>query len=385
MMKATQDYYRAIILILITALFIKVVYVLFGCYYQNQRNKSLNGNSECKITELFIRNDAFWYEKIATHGHEKITPDQLGSCEGGTMVQSYYEFMPLYPFFIRYNMLLFNASFNIIAMIYSLVFSLAAFLLFYHFALVYTMDRRISLWSTLLLMTFPFHYYFSMFYTESLYLLLLLGAFLFVQQKRMFLAGLLAALLVLVRPNGLFMLVPLMLYYIERHVGWNFSGWSLATLKRNQSLLYFLLAPLALLLYCIYLHYMTGDFFAYITARRGWCLYSTFPWEPLMHMKSAADYFKSAYLFLFLALSILLYRKIPLSMQALIWINILLPLTSNLITLPRFISCIFVFSLLFGEWMTRIKAPLRVTLVAALFLLQIFTFTFWLDSHEFSY
>jgi len=72
-------------------------------------------------------------------------------------------------------------------------------------------------------------------------------------------------------------------------------------------------------------------------------------------------------------------------MQALIWINLLLPLTSNLITLPRFISCIIIFPMIFGTIVSNYKSPVKITLTLLLFAGQLFTFSYWLTSSEFSY
>jgi Gpi18-like mannosyltransferase len=364
---------------------VKIFYVLFAYAINDKTPQRVNLASTQSILDIFKRNDSYWYEKIALNGHEKITPDELGKCNGKEIEQSYYEFLPLYPLIVGATMSLLKLGFNPVAFIYSIIFSVAAFLLFYYFARLYTQDDKRAFWGTLILMIFPFHYYFSMYYTESLYLILLTGSFIAVHEKKNVLLSMLLAFLALIRPNALFMTIPLFLYYFEKHYSLDVKLIFKRNIREYIPLLAFVSAPIVMLAYGVYLKYMTGDFFAYITARRGWCLYSTFPWEPLLRMKGWMDYFKFFYLAAFGLLSVFYIKKIPLSMHALIWINLLLPLTSNLITLPRFISCIFIFPIIFSDWFSNRKWPVRWSLALVMFAGQLVTFSFWLTSSEFSY
>ncbi len=376
---------RNIIYIVILALGIKIFYILFALAINDKNPQKVHLTSINSILDVFKRHDSYWYEKIAINGHEKVTPEQLGKCDGQLIEQSYYEFLPLYPLVVGATMTLLHLGFNAAAFIYSIIFSVSAFLLFYYFASLYTHDEKKAFWGTVILIIFPFHYYFSMYYTESLYLILLLGSFIAVHEKKNVLLSVLLAFLVLIRPNALFMTIPLFIYYFEKHYSLDIKLIFKRNIREYIPLLAFVSAPIVMLAYGVYLKYMTGDFFAYITARRGWCLYTTFPWEPLLRMKGWIDYFKFFYLAAFGLFSLFFMKKIPLSMHALIWINLLLPLTSNLITLPRFISCIFIFPILFSDWFSGSKWPVRLSLALVLFAGQLVTFSFWLTSSEFSY
>jgi Gpi18-like mannosyltransferase len=378
---------KRIILIVIVAMSVKVLYILFGLAYNKLNNSQIptHTNKAGYALSFLHRNDSYWYEMIAVNGHSKITPDQLGECGPNGMIQSYYEFLPLYPFSVRLAMKATNLDFQTIALLYSMVLSLAAFILFFYFARMYTGDDDAAVWGTLLLIVFPFHYYFSMFYSESLYLVLLIGSFLAIRYRKWAVLSILLALLALVRPNGIFMSIPLLLYLFETRYSLDIRKVFQRKWREYLPLLAFISAPAALLAYCFYLHAMTGDFFAYITARRGWCLCSTMPWVPVIRISSWEEYFRFGYLLFFLVLSLILARRIPLSMQALIWINIFLPLTSNMLTLPRFISTIFIFPVIFGVGMTKIGLPWKIGIATLLFLLQLCTFTFWISGHPFSY
>lgn len=195
----------------------------------------------------------------------------------------------------------------------------------------------------------------------------------------------LAILLVLVRPNGLFMLIPLFIYYLEKNHGNKVTEWFKITLKRPLSLMFFVIPVLFFIMYCVYLGWMTGDFFAYKTAQAGWCRETVWPWVPIFRSSNWMDYFNSAYLIGFMIISTIYLKKMPLSYISFIWISLLLPLTANSITSPRFISVIFVFSIIFGELLSKNKAVANITIYILLFLAQLASFHFWLISSPFSY
>ncbi len=362
------------ILVLTIVLVVKMLYLLFAYLTVN------NGN-----ISVFKNNDSYWYETIAVNGHQKITPDKLGKCEEGHLEQSYYAFFPLYPLVIGITMKLTGLSFNLVAFFYSLVFSLAMFVTFYKFTRKVSGNEQLAFHSTLVLLLFPFHYYFSVFYTESLFLLLLLGAFYALEVKRMFVFAVMACLLVLSRPNGLFMLIPLYLYFLEKNHGNKVVDWFRLPFKIILNGLYFVFPVLLFVAYCFYLKWMTGDFFAYKTAQAGWCRETVWPWVPILRSSNWMDYFNSIYLIGFIAITIIYLKKLPLSYISFIGISLLLPLTANSITSPRFISVIFVFSLLIGEAISRNKIRTNIAVYLILLSAQLASFYFWLINSSFSY
>jgi len=373
-----------ILTIIIIAITVKIMYVLFSLGYASFSEEVQIYHSQDAV-ELFKRNQSYWYERIAVEGHEKITPDQLGKCEAGDMQQSVYAFFPLYPFTVRFSMYAVNTGFNSMALFYSLVFSILLFVLFYKFVLLFYKSEKIAFWSTVVLMVFPFNYYFSMYYAEVLYLMLLMGAFICIHQKRWALFPLLLGLLVLSRPNGLLVLIPLFVYFLEKQISLDPKQWKNLKAKDYLPALTFLSAPLFLILYGLYLKDMTGDFFALKTAQIGWCRWTTAPWQPLLNSHSWQDYFKIAYLFGFIAISVVYIRKLPLSLNLLIWISLLIPLFYNTLTVPRYIAVIFVFFMLFGSLMDKLKNKWNIAIVILLFLAQLWTFSFWLISDELSF
>ena len=371
--------------IIILAIVVKVVYVLFALIYSNISEQSLDINNSQDVVELFKRNQSYWIEKIAVEGHEKITPEELGKCEAGNMQQSHYAFFPLYPFSIRFTMYAFNMGFNSMALLFSLLFSILLFVFFYKFVGLFYKSDRIAFWATVVLMVFPFNYYFSMYYAEGLYLMLLMWAFLSIHRKRWALLSLLLAFLVLSRPNGILVLIPLFIYFVEQRFTLDYTKWGALKLKDYLPVISFLSAPLVLILYGLYLKNMTGDFFALKTAQIGWCRWTTAPWQAILNSHTWQDYFKIGYLLMFIGISIVIFKKLPLSLNLLIWISLLIPLFYNTLTVPRYIAVVFVFFMLFGSLMDKLKNKWNLAIVVLLFLFQLWTFSFWLISDELSF
>ncbi len=365
---------KYVIRIILLALLVKIVYFIFAGFFVEKVD--LN---------ILNRNDTGWYETIAINGHSKITPDQLGKCEDGNIQQSYYAFFPLYPAIIGLSLKVTGLKFNTVAFIYSILFSILLFLLFFKYISRISASQSTGYYATLILILFPFHYYFSVYYTEALFLLLIVGFFYSIETKRFVLFSVLSSLLVLVRPNGFFMLVPLFIYFFEKFYSLNLKEIFHRHIKEYFPVLIFVFPVVSFILYCTYLKIMTGDFFAYKTAQAGWCRQTVFPWVPILRSSNWMDYFRTLYLFLFIAVSIVQIRKIRLSFTLLIWIGLLLPIIADRITDPRYISVIFVFPMIFGTMIYRCKPYVKILILILMFSAQLWSFYFWVIGSEFSY
>ncbi len=214
---------KDVLVIVLIALVVKISYIFFGTVYLDGFDELHRMGQKKYVLELFERNDAHWYKRIAETGHEHITPDKLGYCNGDGQEQSYYNFFPLYPATIGIAMRIFKMDFLSMASILNFLYSILCFLLFYFFTSKEIKSNRNALLSTILLILFPFHYYFSMYYSEALYLSLVLLCFLMIQLNKNLLLSIFLVLLVLVRPNGMFMTIPLFIYFIEKRYGINSS------------------------------------------------------------------------------------------------------------------------------------------------------------------
>jgi hypothetical protein len=383
---------KHILIILAVAIGLKLAYMLFAFFAANNgvvfddnqpfKVESFNEKNDTKL--LFFRNDAGWYERVAINGHHKVTPDSLKP-DSKVWRQSYYAFFPLYPATTAVLQKVFNSNYKATATVEAFVFSLLAFVVFYTFAHLYTKSENTALACTLVLMLFPFGYYYSMALTEAYFFVLLVGSFIAVHRKNIVLMALLSGLLVLVRPNGIITALPLGLYYLELHV---FKGkWRLPAMPDFKKLLpgFALLAmPIVFFTYCFYLKEMTGDFFAFSTAQAGWGKAFTNPLLVLFKLKDWRGIVETAFVFAAITIAVVGRKLIPLSMHVLIILSILLPLwAGTTISMPRYISVIFPLFIILGYYLARSKyKPALYTLLG---IMHLVSFYFWLKPDILSY
>ena len=186
----------------------------------------------------------------------------------------------MYPGLNAVTSKIFNVSFDTSALIWSILFSLLSILGIYWFGLIFFKDQLLAFFSTLTIFCFPFSFYYSMFYTEAVFMTFTIFSFICIHYKRQFFLSLLLIPLTLVRPNGIIILIPLYLYFLEQEkIIQHFKiDWKRLLNKKNiiQSL-FFISAPITFFAYAFYQYEMTGYPFAFSIAQSGWYKELTFP------------------------------------------------------------------------------------------------------------
>lgn len=186
--------------------------------------------------------DGDYYLKIAIHGYQSLT----------------HSFFPLYPLLAKYLAFPFGAEVSAI-LVAGLVISNMSFLaLLFVFWKLIRMDysEKTALLSLVLLLAFPTSFYFGAMYTESLFLLLTIGAFYAARKKMWFFAGVLGMLASATRIVGIFLLPALIIEWF----------WGVEGRKKPSSilgLLFLLLIPMGLGIYMFFLQKTTGNPFAF--------------------------------------------------------------------------------------------------------------------------
>lgn len=378
---------KNLIWILLAAILLKAVYILISLEIDSFRNIDTSFNYETVINVL-KKNDAYWYERIALNGYPPIhNANLLGYNEGSEFSQSEWAFFPFYPWLIHFTIKTFSLSANTSMLILSLIFSILAFILFYLFAIALNDKSKESFYNTLLLIVFPFHFYFSVFYTESIFLVTMIGSFYAILKKRFYIMSLLIIPMVLTRPNGLVILIPLYIFMLEEGGFFSRDKLSIGEIYRKANVLrtlYFLPGILAFIAYGFYQYNMTGEFFAFSIAQKGWYRNFMFPLLAFFRQGDLATQFNSIYTILFFLIAIISWRRLRLSFNLLIWLSLLLPLmTGSVMSMPRFISIIFPFFLIIGNYFFELKFKWGV--LGILFLLQIVSFYFWIINDPISY
>jgi hypothetical protein len=204
--------------------------------------------------------DCTWYADIAAHGYQ-AQPEVLNF--GGPAGIAGWAFFPLYPLLLAVVGKVIPLGPAAIGMLLSPLLTFAAACAARP---LFGEDRRAFFLFAGLLLAGPFSFYFAVPYSESLFLLLTVLAFVRLGRRDYLGAGLAAALLSATRTVGvLFVFAMLAELFAE------FRKRSLGDLRRRPDILLgLLLAPLGLAAFMAWLYVVTGDALGFAHIQRGW-------------------------------------------------------------------------------------------------------------------
>jgi Mannosyltransferase (PIG-V) len=195
------------------------------------------------VTDVWARWDSVWFLRIAEHGY--------GATSGVAAA-----FYPLYPLTLAGLGRSLGGHYVLAGIVVSLACALAAFVLLYRIA-----EERLGAEgarrSVLYLAVFPMALFLGAVYSESLYLLLAIAAFLLAERGRWLGAGLVTGLAILTRIAGVALLPALAVMAWRRPDRWR----ALASLC---------VAPLVFAAYPLYLGIERGDAFAFARSQGFW-------------------------------------------------------------------------------------------------------------------
>jgi hypothetical protein len=312
--------------------------------------------------------DAVWYLRIADSGYSDSAPRAA--------------FFPLYPLLIRSAAAPLGGSAAAL-LTASYAISLAAFLgalvLLYRLASL-ELGRRFASPTLLLLAVFPAALYFGAPYSESLFLLVSVGAFYAARTERWAWAGACAAAASATRSAGLLLLVPLaMLWWSSRD-------------RRPRDAAWLLLGPVGLLAYAAWLGLVEGDALRFLDVQDAWSRELAVPlggaWDgltaaidglrqlasgsrsPVYFQQAAGDPFRIAAINLMLFASLVfaliacvgVFRRLPRAYGAWVAVALVLPLSfpvkpQPLMSLPRFLAVLFPIFM----WLAVVTEERRIT------------------------
>jgi hypothetical protein len=296
-----------------------------------------------QFLEPFVVWDGGWYFTIASTGYH-YTP--------GT--QSTIAFFPVYPLLVRAVAWPFGSSpeaIIIAGIAVSWVSFAAALVLLHRLTVQLTGSLEGARRAVMYLAVFPFSFYFTRLYTESLFLLLTVGSVTLALRSRWVLAGIVGALAGATRANGIVIALPLIIMACADRP-------AASVLARRLSALAFVsVGPLA---YSVYIFGLTGDPFAWLRVQEHWG-YSL--WHaPTQHLVTIATDLERLGLFDYLVQGgdrpyELLYAIVALSALALVprvarlcgtglavyvLVGVLIPLSGNmLVGMGRYTSVLF--------------------------------------------
>jgi hypothetical protein len=148
------------------------------------------------VTQIWARGDSFWFIGIAQHGYEH---------NGGEV------FYPLYPLGLAGLGRALGGYYVTAGIVISLACCAAAFVLLYKLALRH-MDASAAGRAVLYLALCPMSLFLQAVYSESLYLLCAVGAFLLAERGRWLPAAFVTGLAMLTRVAGVALLPPMLLF-----------------------------------------------------------------------------------------------------------------------------------------------------------------------------
>ena len=311
------------------------------------------GEAGDRVFAPLARWDAIWYLEIADSGYE------------GARARS--AFFPLYPLTVRAAGELGGGSRGarlVASYLVSLGAFLAALVLLYRLVSL-ELGRPVAGPALLLISLFPASLYFGAPYSESLFLLVSVGAFYAARTERWAVAGVCAAAAAATRSAGVLLFLPLAVLYLQGH------GRSL-----RPDAAWLLLAPLGLAAYAGYLELATGHGLTFLDVQDAWYRHFAGPlggvWdgsvagfdgarqllsgqkEHVYFTKSGGDPFRVAWMNLmllgFLAFAVVAcvgaFRRLPLAYGVYAASALLLPLSfpvgpQPLMSLPRFVAVLF--------------------------------------------
>ena len=213
------------------------------------RNPALIPAASGPILESLTTWDAAYYLGIAREGYH--AEPVFGPYRDTA-------FLPLYPMVVRVLSAPWPQFTGLVAVVVANVAFLLALGLLARLGEPYLGRRRAS-YAAALLAIYPFASAFGMAYTESLFLLVVVGAFLAAERGRPLLAGVLFALACLCRLQGVALILPLALVMLRQ------SGW-----RPRPALGWLLLGPLACAAFLLYVAWVTGSVTGYLEAQEAW-------------------------------------------------------------------------------------------------------------------
>jgi hypothetical protein len=336
--------------------------------------------------------DAVWYLRIAESGY------------GGSDARA--AFFPLYPVLVRGLATPFGASpaaLLVAAYAVALAAFLGALVLLYRLVSL-ELGRPLARPVLLLLAVFPAAVVFGAPYSESLFLLLAVGAFYAARTGRWAWAGLAATGAAATRSAGILLLLPLaMLWWGSRNgiaaPRAEPAAWRTARSVRDAAWL--LLAPLGLAGYALFLGLAEGDAWRFLDVQDAWSRELTVPlagaWdgftaavdgarqlasgqrEVVYFEQAAGDPYRIAAINLMLFGTLVFavvacvgaFRRLPKAYGTWVAASLALPLSfpvtpQPLMSLPRFLAVLFPIFMWLAVWSEERRATERVAAVSAL-------------------
>lgn len=312
--------------------------------------------------------DTFWYMDIAANGYSLSSP-----IPNINKQQANYAFFPLYPMLMRGFGKLIGDRYYLAGIIISNVCLIIAAILLYKLVRLDS-SKKIALASVKYLFLFPTAFILSGVFTESLYLALTILCFYLARKRKWLFVGISGFFLALTRNLGVLIAIPVLYEYLK---GVNFK-----VKEIRINVFFILLIPLGLSIFAFYNYHLSGDLLAFKNNLSAWNRESTNPLSALM-MGIKQGLFKSnmrrllevSFAIVSLLTLNIFCKKINLSYWIFGMYSILIPLSAQVDSIPRYVLPIFPLYLILAQLSK--DRYLDQILTISLGLIQGFLMVFW--------
>jgi len=337
---------------LVWRIFLILVAFISPAFFQLQDN-FLGGGKE-----TYQQNPLFW-------GHLNFDGEHyLAIAQRGYRDLEYFYFPP-YPLLIGYIAKLLNGQIVMYAAVGLIISHIAFFLALTGLYKLIKLDfkENVAMWSLTGLLIFPTSFYFASFYTESLFLMVVIWSFYFARKGKWFLTGMLGAFLSATRLVGIVLLPSLIIEYIKQK-----RGLKIVSYKS----LFLFLTPLGIVTYIIYLNKATNDPLEFLHTveifgsqrSSALVLLPQVFYRYLLKILPNLDYSYISVVFttllefsvvlIFLALSVLAFFRLRHSYAVYTSLAFIIPtLSGSFSSMPRYVLVLFPAYIMIGIWLLK--------------------------------
>lgn len=306
--------------------------------------------------------DTGWFLDIANNGYS-LEPRLPG--------QYNFVVFPLYPTLIKLLGAVIGNPYYAGLIISNLALVAAAYLLYRLVLLDH--DREVALGSVKYLFVWPTSFLLSAILSESTFLALAIASFYAARKGRWVGAGVVGFFAALTRIIGVTIAVPLLYDYLRE------KGFSVRRIRLDVLALGLL--PAGLLAFFAYHYYLTGDFLAYLNVQQvGWSRQWGNPLGFLADAIFGSRVFPGELLSawtaaLVLAALVIWWRRVPVSHLLYCLFAIMIPLSTGLSSMSRYLSILFPVFILLAQLGKDRKVDMALTIFLAV--LQGALMIFW--------
>lgn len=319
-----EVFIKILIILIVTRLLILITGILSAIAFKKW------SFSLFQIFDLFFKWDSYSYSSIVENGYSFI-PGEL----------SQIAFFPLYPLLVKVFSLILSHP-KAVGFVISNTALFFACIYLYKLAKL-DFNKSVAIKSVLFMLIAPASIYFSIFYTEGLFLFLAISSFYYARKKNWLTASILGFFLSLTRPVGFLIFIPLVMEYLNI----DFHSFKIKREKIKKDILYLLLVPAGLLSYAFYLYIKFKDPLAYFHVQAKWGREMSIPLFGIFSDFGdyGLDYQILAVGAMVLTLILIIYLFLSRARLSYIIYSFLLfvfPLSTNLaMSIPRFYGVIF--------------------------------------------